>query len=95
MQITYAVKDAGGLRMSITRVKVQHLFAGEGGRQSVRRTTVDQAEVVVMDHAVLSDDGEAFRTGGVAATPEQIIKALQDDVFRPAWARVSEVDEAA
>lgn len=98
MRVTYEVKDAGGLQQAVIRTVVRDLFVGaasmvEGGRPDVRRTTVEKAVVVVMEHAVLSDGGQAFRTPNGCATPAQIIQALRDDVFRPSWCPVSETDE--
>lgn len=97
MQVAYKI-TTGGLQTVITRTTVRDVFGGidaqsEGGAPDIRRTVVDEARVVVMDHAVLHDDGEAFRTNGTKATPQQIVQAIQDDVFRPAWALVSETDE--
>jgi hypothetical protein len=97
MQVTYRVEAAGGLRQAIIRTRVQDLFATpesctEGGRPDTRRTTIERAEVVVMDHAILADDGQQVRTGG-AASADCIIQALRDDAFRPAWSLVSETEE--
>jgi len=93
-RVTIKIERAG-LEATITRTAIRDLFtsASNWERRDMQQTVVDRAQVVLMSHGLISDGRLVLSTNGTP-TDEQVIQALDDDVFRPQWRSVSDKSEA-